>query len=97
MNNWKIQPGIVLVRMQGICFLAADREARTLCPSLQEINDIGAEIWEQMENGFSYEKILQKISETYDVPDEYDLEADVRSFIDSLKERHYILDGDSCL
>ena len=96
MNNWRLRPGIVSVRIQGICFLAADREARIVCPSLQQINEIGAEIWELMEKDVSFEMIFQTITDSYDIPDEYDLEADIRSFIDSLKEWHYIMEGDPC-
>ena len=97
MNEWKLQPGIVLVRIQGICFLAADREARKICPPVREINEVGAEIWELMEKGASYMTIFQTIADVYDIPAEFDLEADIRLFIDSLRELHYITEGDSGL
>ncbi len=97
MNNWKLRSGIVLVRIQGVCLLAADREARRTCPSIQEINEIGAVIWEMLEKDATYDEILLTVRDTYDIPDGYDLEADIRAFIESLKEQHYIMEGDSCL
>ena len=90
MNNWKLQKGIILTEIQDVFLLVADKEARKVCPYIRQINEMGASIWKQLENQKTLDEIIESILGEYEIPESYDITADVSAFITSLRENHYI-------
>ena len=84
-------PGIILIEIHGVYFLAADKEARKTCPYIREVNEIGAFIWKLLERGSEIPEIILQLRQEYDVPEDCDLEAEVETFIRTLKENHYMI------
>ena len=91
MNGWKIRPGIVLAEVQGVSFLAADREDCEYCPYVRRVNEIGAFIWKRLEEGNDRPGIIRRLREEYDIPEGYDIEADVNAFLEELKQERYMI------
>lgn len=91
MTGLRVRRGIALVEVFGICLLVADEEARKECPYLRQLNEIGAFIWRQLEEGKEADEIEFLLRDFYDVPESYDLEADLKGFMTSLHKDHYIL------
>lgn len=92
MTNDKLRPGVVLTEIHGVCFLTADRAARKRCPYIRRVNEIGAFLWKQLEDGADDEAILSHLRSEYEVPENYDLRKDVDAFLQMLKDGHYLLD-----
>ena len=91
MSKWKLQDGVVLEEIQGVYFLAADREARKSCPYICQINELGAFIWTHCSQGKSKEEIVKQIHKEFDVPAYYNPESDLDIFLKSLEKNHYIV------
>lgn len=91
MTGWKLRPGVVLVKIQGTHLLACDKEARKCCPYIRPVNELGAFIWKQLEDGKDRFGILSAIREEYDIPADRSVEKDTDAFIRQLMENHYIL------
>lgn len=53
------------------------------------VNDIGKFLWENMQDDFDEETLLAKVLDEYDV-DEDTAMADIREFVDKLKENNII-------
>ena len=94
MDNIIVRPGIELVEIKGVYLLVADREARKQCRYIQRINDVGATIWNALKSGADLNKLCELIRKEYEMPDDYDLIADIISFIDNLKQYRYVIYGD---
>lgn len=91
MIDWTIRKGIVLVEIHNNYLLCADREARKICTYIKPLNEIGALIWKCIEKQYSIEEIIIKINDEYELPDGYDVEKDINSFIKTLIDNHYLV------
>ena len=91
MSSWKVRSGVILVKIKGVYLLVADKEARRNCPYIREINEIGAFIWERLEEGKEPDDIGSQLRQEYDVPQEYDLEADINGFFSVLVKYRYLI------
>ena len=92
-NDFIIQQGITLTEIQGVYLLAADKEGRKHCPHVKEINEVSAFIWKQLEKHRSMKEICALIRQEYEVPDSYDVEVDVKEFLELLYRHQYIKRG----
>ena len=90
MNNYIVRPGIVLINIYGTVFLAADREARKKCAFIRELNEVGAFIWTRLEKGDNYDSIVSEVKKEYEVPEEYDIDRDIKIFLKELEDNGYI-------
>lgn len=91
MKECSVRPGINLVKILDVYLLIADKEARNSCRYIRPVNEIGAYIWECLSDGREMEDIVCGIRSVYDIPDSYDLEKDVRSFLTELSEEQYVM------
>jgi len=91
MENYKILPGIVLAEIHGVYVLIADKQGRKYCPYIRRINDVGAFIWKQLEKNKTTDEICELMAEEFEVPSVSELKSDINTFIESLKEYHYVI------
>lgn len=91
MREFLLQPGVTLLKIHGVCLLAADRTARKHCPFVRQVNEIGAFIWEQLEKGADRPAIMDLLRQEFDIPKDCDPEADLDAFLRSLEDNHYLI------
>lgn len=89
-NNLKIREGVVLLEIKDTFLLVSDREARKYCRYVLELNDVGALIWQCLEQGMTEEAMLDKIGDAYDITDRDVVKADIRTFIRQLADGGYL-------
>ena len=92
MKRYAVRPGVVLLEIEGIFLLCADREARKACSYVREIDEVSAFIYKEVKKGKDCASIESSIREEYDVPEGTDLLKDILSCIQSLYDNHYLLD-----
>lgn len=90
MNESVLQSGIMLTEIHGVYLLVADRKAREHCPYIRLVNEPAAMIWKGLLAGKSRGEIVRQISQEYEIPEGVDPGVDVDSFVNALKEDHYI-------
>ena len=91
MNNYTLRPGVVLTNIHGVYLLISDRQARKYCRYIKQLNEIGAFIWEKLEEGRTRDQIIALLRQEYDIPENQNLEADVDVFFSSLLKNHYLI------
>lgn len=90
-NQWYMRSGVVLVCIQGEYFLLADDTANKNCNWIRKVNELGAFIWKCITENKSKEEVIACIREEYEVPEGYDLEKDVNTFLAELKDNNYLV------
>jgi len=52
---------------------------------------VGAFIWKQLEKNKTTDEICELMAEEFEVPSVSELKSDINTFIESLKEYHYVI------
>lgn len=94
MDNIILRPGIELVEIHEVYLLVADRQARKHCHYVRRINNVGASIWTALKSNTDLNEIERIIRNEYEIPEDYDLEADILNFVDILKQHQYVIEID---
>lgn len=89
-RKYIVREGIVLLHIQDTYLLAADSNARKVCSYITELNETAAFIWEQIENGKTFEEIVTEICSLYEVENQETLKSDLEQCIKQLEDSHYI-------
>ena len=92
MSCIKIRPGIICVEIHECYLLVAVKEARTTCPYICRISEMGALVWKLLSEGKSTEEIIDTIRKEYDIPQTVDLKTDILEFINNLSEQNYTIE-----
>ena len=90
-EKYVVRPGVVLVELYDVNLLIADKKARKYCTYIRGINEIGAFIWRLLDEKKGRSEILSELRREFDVPEGYDLEADVSAFLQDLEENNYLI------
>lgn len=88
---YKLRDGIVLICVQGVYILVADKQAREYCPYMKRINETGAFIWDLLEKNISPDEMLRCFMETYEIDDVAPVREDIAKYLDYLKENGYMI------
>ncbi len=86
----------VLARINNDNFILPSGQAVVDFSDILEINETGAFIWKLLKNEFSFNDLIQKLYEKFDIKDsdKYVFEKEVFGFICALKQRGMITDGE---
>ena len=90
MNNLITRNGVVLLKIKDTYLLVSDKEARKTCRYVLELNDVGAMLWQCLEQGMTEEEMLDRIIDAYDIRDTDAVRADIRTFVRQLAEGGYL-------
>ena len=92
-RNWNIRPGVALVSIKGVSMLVADRFAQQHCHHVMVVSETGAFIWNMLNDGRTIEDMINAMCQRYEIPDSCDIKEDIKAFIQSLREDHYLMEG----
>ena len=90
MNNLKIREGVVLLEIKDKFLLVSDKEARKHCRYVRELNDVGALLWQCLEQGMTEEAMLDKIGDAYDITNRDAVRGDILAFVRQLADGGYL-------
>ena len=88
---YKLRDGVVLISIQGVNILAADKKAREYCPYMKKINETGAVLWKLLEEKKSPEEILRIFMDTYEIEDIDQVKHDIDDSLDYLRNNGYMV------
>lgn len=91
MQLYRKRPGVVLLEIEGVYLLVSDSEARKHCHYIQEINEVAAFIWKQLDQVTSFDELLNIFMTEYDMENICDLKKDLNQFFRLLKEASYLM------
>ena len=91
MNNYQIHKDIVLEKICGTWMLVALASAQKDVPYTRQINETGAFIWKQLNEGSDLSTIKERLRQEYPNADPELINADVDSYIALLKKNRYII------
>lgn len=91
MERYVTRPGVVLTSICGEYLLLAAKAAREHCPYLTQINESSAFLWKKLENGADQEELERAVQEEYELADPADARGAIRSFLEQMLQRGYLL------
>lgn len=94
MKKYRTRPGIVLSEICGEYLLVSAREAREHCPYILQINETSAFLWKQMKDGADISKLIEAVSEEYEVERPDEAKAAIEAFLKQMVEMEYLLAED---
>lgn len=88
--NYKIREGIVMETLCGTSLLIATLEARKYCPYVMQLNEASAYIWQMLFDGKTYEEMIKRAAEDFEISVEQAGET-IESFLSDLIEKKYLI------
>ena len=89
--DWKMRDGIVLTSVCEQYYLVGCSVSSGKCPYVMGINESGAFIWKQMEQGKSIDEIKAAVLREYKISEETDVGEVITEFAGMLQEKGYII------
>ena len=82
---YRIKKGFLLRRMGGSAVVVAVDEAAKSFKGVIKLNEVGAFLWERLNEGATVEQLVQAVTDAYDVEREQ-ARANIESFLAKAKE-----------
>lgn len=90
--KYRIRDGVVLTKICDEYLLISSKEARPYCPSVTQINDTAAYIWEMLEKGMDTNEMIMAVLSEFELDEDTDIYAMLSEYIDTLKSNRFIVE-----
>ena len=90
MERYKCRDGVVMTRVCGETLLVAARAIQDQCPYVTFLNDSSAFLWQQLKTGATAAELEEAVCREFDVDDPSAIRELIESFIQQMKEHHYL-------
>lgn len=90
MERYKCRDGVVLTRVCGETLLVAARALKGQCPYVTILNDSSAFLWQRLKSGADAAELEEAVRGEFEVDDPSAIRGFVDSFLQQMKEHHYL-------
>lgn len=94
MKTYVTRAGIVLISICDEHMLVATREARAVCPYIQQINSAAAYYWKLFESGVELKDMVELAAAYFDIPKIQAL-ITLNNFVKKLTDAGYLIPKDT--